>query len=147
MADTKKGQKTNNSDDDTLRAGVSPQEEKEARKDSRETSDQPALNEQPTEEEDEIPDGLLKELPSDGAVVSQAGVLVGTEEQALRGASVNAPLNAAYGETVFSHPYSGDEFTGQGGSFVIDPDTGDRKRQYEAVRDRNGKILGYRPVV
>lgn len=45
-------------------------------------------------------------------------------------------------------PIFDDQFVGKGGTYVIDPETGERKRRYEAVVDPKNpsKVVGYRPV-
>jgi hypothetical protein len=134
MAD-RKTSTTKNEDTDALRAGVSAEAEKDARKESREVADDEVLSQHAAELEDRDLDEptLLKELPEDGMVAD-------TGEE-LRATAVSS--SAPYGRTFE------DNFSGLGGTFVIDPASGDRKRQYEAVRDRKNpdKIVGYRPAV
>jgi hypothetical protein len=135
MADAKNNKK---SDTDVLRAGVGREAERDARAESREVADDKAVSEYEAQVvegvvDDELIDaGLLKELPEDGAVVE--------EQQELAATIATSP--APYGRKFE------DDFSGKGGTFVIDEKTGDRKRQYEAVRDpKTQKVKGYRPAV
>lgn len=118
-----------------VRAGVSETEEAAARKEAKATA-----NEEVTAEVTPTPtEGLLKELPDNGIAAVREGSTINED-----GEIVITPTAIRVGEA--SAPTFADEFHGVGGSYVIDPDTGERKRQYEEVFSDKGKSLGFRPV-
>lgn len=127
MAEQKKDKQTGGDDND-LRAGVSKEAEGEAKAEAKETFKDEAIDEAAAQEP---VIELLTELPEDGVVPDEDDA-----EQVPQGTGFDA---------AFGRHYT-DENVGRGGSYIIDPETGDRKRQYEAVKDDKGKTLGYRPV-
>jgi hypothetical protein len=145
MSEKRKGSRRD--DDNQLRAGVDPDEEREIRQQSREEADDEAIGADvayaasapvPTSPDGEEPIvEILKELPDNGAVLHSAtpGLATADQEYARLAATDHPTANT----------YS-DEFVGQGGSYVIDGETGERKRVFTEIRNDKGKVTGYVPA-
>lgn len=128
--------KTTTAAKNEVRAGASVEEEKAIRKEAREDADNEAVAEAP--DSDPVA-GLVKELPDNAFVAGRTG----TFDDPSRELTVT-PTALRVGEA--TAPTFADEFHGQGGSFVIDPETGDRKRQYIEQFDAKGKSIGFIPA-
>jgi hypothetical protein len=122
--------------DEQVRNDLSTAEEKDLKKEAKEEADTEVL-EAPADALG--PDfGFEKELPENAYVPQRAG---SSNENA--DGTVITPTSLTVPER-FSPPFA-DEFHGVGGVYVTDPETGERKRVFEEVRDEKGKLKGYRP--
>ena len=122
MADNKTNQTNKDTQtDNTARAGVTPAQEKVAKTEAKEVKDEPAVL--PTN------DAIVEKLPDNGVVLGRVAV-----------ADVTEPTPAGPGGAY------ADEFAGQGGTYVVDGETGERKRAHEQVTDDKGKAIGFRPI-
>lgn len=121
-ATTKSGSASKAAEGDTVQAGVSAVENKEAIAASKETKDDAAVL--PADET------IVEKLPENGAVLN----------------TVTSQVAADAFEAAKTGGVYADEFAGQGGTFIVDGETGERKRAHVEVTDEKGKTVGFRPI-
>jgi len=115
-----------NAEADVLPAGVPDAQVKEAKAEVKEMQDEPAVL--------PVDETIIEELPENGVVL---GTVMSSEAAA---EEAGAPTAAGPGGAFV------DEFVGQGGTFIVDGKTGQRKRAHTEVTDEKGKPVGFRPI-